>query len=129
MIHQLNTSHASYIHIIVTGVVEQASLLDAMSEVFQHPDYHFKHSLWDFSNATGLGLNMGDMKELVGILKLVKTKDKTFANKVALLIPDHLHQAMATLFISLAKLLPFEYKVFQTRDAAILFLVPPVPTP
>lgn len=129
MIHQLNDSHSSYIHIVVTGVVEKKSLLDAMSEVFQHPDYHFKNSLWDFSNATGLGLSMGDMKEIVGILKLFKTKDKTFANKVALLIPDHLHQAMAALFISLSKLLPFEYKVFQTRDAAIHFLVPPSPAP
>ena len=129
MIHQLNDSQSSYIQIVVTGVVEKATLLEAMSEVFRHPDYNFKHSLWNFSNATSLGLSIVDMKELVGILKLFKIKDKTFANKVALLIPNHLHQAMATIFVSLSKLLPFEYKIFQTREAAINFLVPPVPTP
>lgn len=126
MIYQLNDSHSSYLQIIVTGVVEKTSLLDAMSALMRHPDYHHKHSLWDFSCATTMGLSMDDMKELVGILKLFKTEDKAFANKAAMLIPDHLHQAMATIFVSLSTLLPFEYKIFQTREAAINFLVPRV---
>ncbi len=123
MNHQLNNSQPDYIRMVVTGVVEKANFIKAISELINHPDYHCKHVLWDFSSAD-MGLSMGDLLEIAGVLRLFKAKDKNFANKSALLIPDHMHRAMANIFVSISKLLPFEYKVFKTNNAAMHFLTP-----
>ncbi|MBU0970888.1 MAG: hypothetical protein KKC20_09595 [Proteobacteria bacterium] len=129
MDYQLNASHPDYIQIVVTRVVEKTGLAHAMSAVFQHPEYPFKHSLWDFSAATGMGLNIGDLREIIGTLRLFRPRDNNFANKVALVVPNHMHRAMAGIFVSLATLLPFEYKLFKTNGAAIKFLCPTIPQP
>ena len=129
MDYQLNTSQPAYIQIVVTQVVKKTSLVNAMSDVFQHPEYPFKHSLWDFSAATGMGLNIGELREIIGMLRLFRPRGNNFANKVALVVPNHLHRAMAGIFISLATLLPFEYKVFKTNGAAIKFLSPTMTKP
>ncbi|MCP3944768.1 MAG: hypothetical protein GY710_25275 [Desulfobacteraceae bacterium] len=121
---QLDDAQQYYIHVIVTGIVEQTGMLNAISELIHHPNYHCKHSLWDFSNASA-GLNIKDLRKIVRILHLFKPRSKNFANKVALVIPGHMHQAMANIFVSIATLLPFKYKVFKSNEAALKFLIPP----
>ena len=118
---QLDNSHDVYIQMITSAVVDKAGLIAAMSELVRHPDYHKKHSLWDFRQAT-LGLSIGDLGEIVGVLRLYKTREKNFANKSALVVPGVMDMSMARVFISLSKLLPFDYKVFKDIEEARTFL-------
>ncbi len=121
MEHSINNSHPVYILILVSGVVDKKRILAAMSELFTHPDYHSKHSMWDFSGAS-MGLSIGDLGEIAGVLKLFKPQKKNFANRVALVVPMIMEMGMAKVFLSISKLLPFDYKVFENREQALPFL-------
>ena len=122
MKHTLDNSHPVYIQISIFGVLDKPGLLSAMANLFQHPDYMNKDSLWNFTHAT-MGLSLGDLGEIVGVLGLFKTKKKNFANKVALLVPNLMELGMAKMFVSISKLLPFTYKVFKAKEDAIAFLL------
>ncbi len=121
MEYALDASHEKYIAMIVTGVVEKESLIIAMSELLQHPEFLTKHSLWDLSNAE-LGLTIGDLKEITGILKLYKPKEEVFASRSAIVVPGQMHKAMVNLFITMTKRLPFKYNAFNDRYEAETFL-------
>ena len=121
MEYELDTSHETYIKISVSGVVDKVNLIAAISELVMHPDYEKKYSLWDFSRGK-MGLSIGDLKEVVGILRLYKIKSKNFANKSAILVPGMLNKAIADVFTTMSKFLPFEYKVFTEFDKAEAFL-------
>jgi|GEM_PF-1377060 len=123
MEYQLDESHARYIRMTVTGLVEKKGLTAAMSKLLAHPDYPDKHSLWDFTDAA-MGLSIGDLREIAGILRLYKTRNKNFANKSALVVPGFMDMGMAKIYVSLTKLLPFDYRVFQSIDQALNFLIP-----
>ncbi len=122
MEYTLDNSHSVYIQMNVSGVVDKSGLLSAMSELVMHPDFTDKHSLWDFTQAT-MGLSISDFGEIAGVLGLYKSQKKNFANKSALLIPNLMELSMAKMFVSISKLLPFKYKVFKTREKALVFLV------
>ena len=121
MNYDLDASHEKYIKISISGIVDKSSLVAAISELMQHSDYIQKHSFWDFYEAT-MGLTIGDLKEIAGVLKLYKPKEKEFANKSAIIVPGEMHKAMVDLFITMTKLLPFEYKVFNDLERAEAFL-------
>ncbi len=122
MEHVLDNSHPLYIQLNIFGTLDKPSLLSAMSEVFQHPDYMNKHSLWNFTQAT-MGLSIEDLNEIVGVLSLFKPQQKNFANKVALVVPTIMELSMAKIFVSLSKFLPFSYKIFKTKEDAKAFLI------
>ena len=105
----------------VSGVVEKKGLIRAMSELMVHPDYQVKHTLWDFAGGE-MGLSMGDLGEIAGILKLYKTRGTAFANRSALVVPGFMDMSMARVYVSLSKLLPFDYRVFKTLEDAQAFL-------
>ncbi len=121
MEYVLDASNKKYIKVTVSGIVDKSNLVAAMSELMQHSEYIKKHSFWDFYEAT-IGLTIGDLKEIAGVLKLYKPKIKDFANKSAIVVPGEMHKAMVDLFITMTKLLPFEYKVFNDRKKAEAFL-------
>ncbi len=121
MDHSLDDSHPDYILIQVSGIVDKKGIVAAMSEVFTHPDYHCKHSLWDFNRAV-MGLSIGDLREISGVLKLFKPPKKNFANRVALVVPMVMEMNMAKVFLSISKFLPFDYRVFETKKQALPFL-------
>lgn len=121
MAYILDDSHPVYIRMTVTDVVDKPGLIAAMSELVNHPDYPVKHSLWDFTRAA-LGISLGDLREIVGVLRLYKPRQENFANRSALLVPDTMHIAMVDVFISMTKFLPFNYKAFRTVEAAVAFL-------
>ncbi len=123
MEYQLDNSHSRYIRMTVTDLVHKKGLTAAISELMAHPDYPSKHALWDFTQAA-MGLSMGDLREIAGVLRLYKTRKKNFANKSALVVPGFLDMSMARIYVSLSKLLPFDYRVFQTIDEALDFLTP-----
>ncbi len=121
MEHSLDDSHTLYILITISGVVDKKGVITAMSELFTHPDFQSKHTMWDFTRAS-MGLSIGDLREIIGILKLFKPPRKNFANRVALVVPMRMEMNMAKIFLSISKLLPFDYKVFENREQTLPFL-------
>lgn len=121
MEYKLDASHKQYITVKTTGVITKSMLIAAISELMNHPEYPQKHTLWNFSESS-TGLTIGDLKEIASILSLYKPKDKNFANKSAIVVPGQMHSAMADLFITMAKLLPFDYKAFRDIQKAKAFL-------
>ena len=122
MAHQIDASHSTYIQVTVRGRIGKDVLIAAMSELMQHPEYTIKHSLWDLSGGS-LGLSISDLREIVDMLRLYKPKEKSFANKSAIVVPGEMHKAVVNIFISMSKMLPFEYTVFQNAGDAKTFLL------
>ncbi len=124
MIFKLDATHDKYIRITVSGLIVKSELITAIAQLMQHPDYLKKHSFWDFKNAQ-LGMSIVELKEIIGILKLYKPKQKNASLKSALLLSGNLNSAMAGIFVAMAKLLPFEYQIFKDEDGALSFLLSP----
>ncbi len=120
--YQIDDKNDEYISITLTGMMDKQCIISALSELLNHPDYHKKHSLWDFSEAR-MGLTLGDLSEIIGVLRLFKTIENKFANRSALVITGKLQLAMGNVFISMATMLPFDYKVFENKEAAKTFLL------
>ncbi len=118
---ELDTSHEIYIKITATGIVDKASLISAISQLMQHPEYLDKHSYWDFTNAS-MGLSIADLTEIAGVLRLYKPKRKDFANKSAVLVSGSFNHAMVNVFATMSKALVFNYRVFQDRKKLETFL-------
>ncbi len=121
MAFSLDNKEDAYISVTVTGMLDKPTTIAAISELLQHPDYMKKHSLWDFTDAT-MGLTIGDLGEIIGVLRLFKTKDLSFVKKSAFVITGHMKIAMANVYISMTRFLPFEYRVFQNLEEAKNFL-------
>lgn len=121
MEYWIDTSINSFLKIIISGVVKRIDLNPVLSEIIMHHDYAEKHTLWDYSSAQ-LDLNIDDIKELSGILKLIKPKTDNFANKSVIVVPGEMDKAKVDFFISIAKSGPLEFKVFQDAKSAENFL-------
>jgi hypothetical protein len=119
--YTIDRSHPAYIKVTVTGVVDKETLLTAAKEILQHPEYIIKHTMWHFTEATP-GLDIADLKEIVGIISLYKPEVKDFANKSALVLPGRLFRAMGDIFVTMAKLVPVKYMAFNDVEAAEDFL-------
>ena len=121
MTYKIDASHEKYITITVSDVLERANLVAAISELMHHPEYLTKHSFWDLTEAT-MGLTLGDLTSIASALSHFKPKEKNFANKSAIVVPGQMHKAMGDVFISMAKHLPFKYRVFNDKKKAATFL-------
>ncbi len=119
---ELDLSHPEYIKVMISGLIVKPELISLMGEILQHPQYQEKHTLWDFRQAS-LGLSIGDLKELVGIMKLYKPENKKFADRSALLVPGKFNSAIAEMFVSMTRLLPVKYHVFNDYDSAEAYLL------
>ena len=117
----LDASHDIYIKMTVTGIVDKAGLIAAISELMQHAEYLDKHSFWDFTGAN-MGLSISDLSEIVGILRLYKPQQKEFANKSSILVTGPMTSAMVNVFVKMTALLPFKYRVFNDEKKAEAFL-------
>lgn len=118
----LDWSHDRYVKITVSGLLVKPGLIALMSEILQHPDYTKKHTFWDLRD-TKMGLSISDLKEIVGVLKLYRPGEGSFADRSALLVPGKMNNAMAQMFVTMTRLLPIKYRVFTERDAAENFLL------
>ncbi len=118
---KIDASHDKFIKIMVSGLVVKTELISAISQLLQHPEYLDKNSYWDFREAE-MGLSIGDLNEIVGILRLYKPKQKKFANKSALLVSGQMNSAMVEVFATMTKSLPFRYKVFKDKGLALSFI-------
>ena len=122
MDYRLDDSHHKYIRIILTGALEKKNILSAMKALMTHPDYLTKHSLWDLTGATQGTIDILDIKEIIGFLRLYKPKENNFANKGAFLVAGNMNKALVNVYITLSKVLPFKYQVFTQFSDAENFL-------
>ncbi len=113
----LDSSHARYIKITISGVLVKPELIAVMAQILQHPEYLDKHTLWDLTEAS-MGLAIADLMEIVGVLRLYKPARKDFADKAALLISGKFNSAMAEIFVTMSKVLPVKYRIFNDWDKA-----------
>jgi len=118
---ELDASHEKYIKITISGLIVKLELISVMAEILQHSEYMDKHTFWDLREAS-MGLSIGDLKEIVGVLRLYKPERKDFADKAALLVPGKMHSAMAEMFVTMSKLLPIKYRVFNDWNKAEAYL-------
>lgn len=118
---KLDATHDKFIKMTVSGLVLKPELISAVSQLMQHPEYVEKNSYWDFTEAS-MGLAISDLSEVIGILRLYRPPKKDFANKSAFLISGEMNSAMANVFITMARMLPFKIKVFNDKGKAESFL-------
>ncbi len=114
-------SEIKYLKIVVDSQLDKQTVLAALNELIEHPEYSVKHTLWDLRRADN-SLSMVDLKEIAGIMKLFKPRNQPFANKAVLLVSGKLNIAMANLFVGLTIPLLFEYKAFHDHEKAKIYL-------
>jgi hypothetical protein len=78
--------------------------------------------MWHFTEGTS-ELTIADLREIAGIFSLYKPKIKEFANKSAIIAPGLMNKAIGEIFVSMTRLLPVKYKVFDDIESAEAFLV------
>jgi hypothetical protein len=113
----------SYLSVLFSGVVDQMQLFRALKEIFMHPEYPFKNSMWvfegcesDFSN-----ISMFDLLQMVRAYYPKEARRK----KTAIVTSTSLHHAMAQLFCQEAGqlTLAFTLKAFMNRSEAAAWLL------
>jgi len=120
--YPLDDTHKKYIKIIVTGPLEKNRIIHAMKALMTHPEFKIKHSFWNLKGASQGGIDILDIREIVGVLRLYRPKEKDFANKSAFLVSGGVNKSLINIYITMANLLPFKYRVFTDQDEARRFL-------
>ncbi|WP_022666785.1 hypothetical protein [Desulfospira joergensenii] len=118
----LDPSHEKYIKITISGLIVKSQLITVMSEILHHPQFLEKHTYWDLTQGS-MGLSIGDLKEIIGVLRLYKPEKKNFADRSSLLVPGKMNKAIAEMFVTMAKVLPFKYRVFNDPEKAEAYLI------
>lgn len=98
-----------------------SGLIPVMAQVLQHSQYPDRHVYWDLTQAD-MGLSIGDRREIIGVLRLYQPEKKSFSDRSSLLVSGSLNRAMGDLFVSMAKVLPFKYRIFTDPEEAEAYL-------
>ena len=119
--HVIETG-TSYLSVIFAGAVDQKQLFQALRDIFMHPEYPFKNSIWVFEGCECDFSNIS-MFELLQLVKAYYPKNAT-RTKTAVVTSTSLHHAMAQLFCEEAGnfTLAFTMKAFMDRAEAIEWL-------
>ena len=118
----LDPSRETYIKITISGLITKSRLIPVMAEILQHPQYPDKHMYWDLTQAS-MGLSIGDLKEIIGVLRLYKPGKKNFADRSSILVSGKMNKAMGELFVTMTKVLPVKYRIFTAPDEAENYLI------
>ncbi len=121
MDYTLDNTHKKYIKIIVTGSLEKNRIIHETKALMTHPKFKIKHSLWDLTGADQGDIDILDVRGIVGG-RLYRSKEKNFANKSAFLVSGGVNKSLINIYITMANLLPFKYRVFTVQDEARRFL-------
>jgi hypothetical protein len=116
-----NTS--GYLSVIFSGSVEQDHLFQALREIFMHPEYPVKNSVWVFEGCECDFSNIS-MFELLRIVKAYYPREAT-RKKTAIVTSTSLHHAMAQIFCREAEhsTLEFTLQAFTNRMDAEAWLM------
>jgi len=87
---------SGYLSVIFSGSVDQGHLFQALKEIFMHPEYPVKNSVWVFEGCECDFSNIS-MFELLRMVKAYYPREAT-RKKTAIVTSTSLHHAMAQLF-------------------------------
>jgi len=109
--------------VIFSGAVDQVQLFRALKEIFMHPEYPFKNSMWVFEGCECDFSNIS-MFDLLQMVRAYYPKEAT-RTKTALVTSTSMHHAMAQLFCQESEQLKlaFTLKAFTDRSAATAWLL------
>jgi hypothetical protein len=112
-----------YLCVLFSGAVDQSRLFEALKEVFLHPDYPHKNSMWVF---TGCECDFSNLclLDLVTMIKAYYPRDAT-RKKTAIVTSSSTHYAMAQMLCDEARKeqLSFTLCAFFDREMAEIWLV------
>lgn len=115
----------SSLKVLFSGSVDHDQLFNALRDIFMHPDYPYRNSVWlfegcecDFSNIC--------MFDLVQMIKTYYPRKAT-RKKTAIVTSTSMHYAMAQLLCEEAELamLPYSLRAFMNQDEAEGWLIEP----
>jgi hypothetical protein len=114
---------SGYLSVIFSGSVDQDHLFQALKEIFMHPEYPVKNSVWVFEGCECDFSNIS-MFELLRMVKAYYPREAT-RKKTAIVTSTSLHHAMAQLFCQEAEhsALAFTLKAFTNRPDAAAWLM------
>jgi hypothetical protein len=111
-------SYPDYLGVIFTGAVDQDQLFLALKDIFMHPEYPCKNSIWVFEGCECDFSNIS-MFELLQLVRAYYPREAT-RKKTAIVTSTSLHHAMAQLFCQEAEqlALSFTLEAFMVRAEA-----------
>lgn len=112
-----------YLSVLFSGAVDQMQLFRALKEIFMHPEYPFKNSMWVFEGCE-CDFSSISMFDLLQMVRAYYPKEAT-RKKTAIVTSTSLHHAMAQLFCQEAGqlTLTFTLKAFMNRAEATVWLL------
>jgi hypothetical protein len=116
-------SSPGWLSVIFSGAVAQEQLFRALREMFMHPEYPDKNSMWVFDGCE-CDFSSISLTDLLHMVKAYYPKEAT-RTKTAIVTSTSMHHAMAQLFCQEAEQLAFAFtlKAFMDRDEAITWLL------
>jgi hypothetical protein len=120
--HVIETS-SHYIGVIFTGTVDQDQLFRALRDIFMHPEYPDKNSIWVFEGCE-CDFSSISMFDLLQMVRAYYPKDAT-RKKTAIVTSTSTHYAMAQLFCQESEelALAFTLRAFMDRAEADAWLM------
>lgn len=118
--YQLNTT-TGIIHVEFTNSVSFEELLDHVS--LQEERKHFPKKLKILSNATNAKLSISTVQLKIIVEKMAETLEKYDKIYDAFVVEKPLETALSVMYMELAKLNKYEFKVFSGLDAAKHWLI------
>lgn len=109
--------------VIFSGAVDQMQLFGALKEIFMHPEYPVKNSMWVFEGCE-CDFSSISMFDLLQMIRVYYPKEAT-RKKTAIVTSTSTHHAMAQLFCEEAGqlTLAFTLKAFMNRAEATAWLL------
>jgi hypothetical protein len=120
--HVIETGPYS-LSVIFEGAVDQEQLFRALKDIFMHPDYPSRNSMWVFEGCE-CDFSSISLFELLQMVRAYYPREAT-RKKTAIVTSTRLHHAMAELFCEEAEslALAFTLKAFMDRAEAEAWLL------
>ncbi|NTU52637.1 MAG: hypothetical protein HGA97_02835 [Chlorobiaceae bacterium] len=113
-----------YLRVLLSGSVDQSQLFEALKEIFLHPEYPHKNSVWVFDEGCECDFSSLSMFDLIRLVKAYYPRDAT-RKKTAIVTSTSTHYAMAHLLCEEARQerLLFSIHTFMDRAEAEKWLL------
>ena len=110
-----------FLDITIKGDLTKPLFFKAMHELINHPDYFEKSTIWNLLDAK-MRLSFEDLREITYILRKYKLQQKVNEKKLAVVASGEFNIYIIKFSIELLSFLPFEFRIFDDYDEAIIFL-------
>ena len=92
-------------------------ILEGLNTLFQHPEFPYKHTIWNFSEGP-LKITYEDLYNIKDFIAVNFPEQIKPNKKIAIVAPTGLYSALATEYSKIVEDFPIEIRVFPDLDAA-----------